>query len=131
MKLHSILIRSFLSPGAPKTLKLFSNRDDLDFSSATEMTSVQTLDIPIHTGQEYIEIPVKRALFNNIHSLTLFIKENHSNGEVNSTTLSYLGFKGDFTRLKKDPVITLYETAANPAEHKNIVPGAQYGSMGM
>ncbi|KAI5778212.1 PITH domain-containing protein [Geopyxis carbonaria] len=131
VKLHSILIRASPSPDAPKTLKLFSNRDDLDFSSAADMLPVQTLDIPLHTGEDYIEIPVKRALFNNIHSLTLFIEENHSNGEEDTTSLSYLGFKGDFTRLRKDPVITLYEAAANPADHKNLVPGAQYGSMGI
>lgn len=78
-----------------------------------------------------MELPVKRALFNNVHSLTLFIEDNHSNGEEDLTALSYLGFKGDFAQLRKDAVVAFYEAAANPADHKNLVPGAQFGSMGI
>jgi hypothetical protein len=78
-----------------------------------------------------MELPVKRALFNNAHSITLFIEDNHSNGYEDVTSLSYLGFRGNFTQLRKDPVVAFYEAAANPADHKNLVPGAQYGSMGI
>jgi len=64
-----------------------------------------------------MEIPVKRALFNNTRSLTLFFENNYSDGEE-FTQISYLGFKGDWTELKKEHVVTLYEAAANPADHK-------------
>jgi len=132
VKLHSILIRADPSPSAPRTLKLFTNRDDLDFSSAADMRAVQTLVIPLPPpGQDVLELPVKRALFNNTHSLTLFFEDNHSDGEEDVTSLSFLGFKGDFTRLRKDAVVAFYEAAANPADHKNLVPGAQYGAMGL
>jgi len=132
VKLHSILIRADPSPSAPRTLKLFINRDDLDFSSVAEMRAVQTLDVPLPLpGQDVLELPVKRALFNNTHSLTLFFEENHSNGEEDVTSLSFLGFKGDFTQLRKDVVVAFYEAAANPADHKNLVPGGQYGAMGL
>lgn len=82
-------------------------------------------------GEEVMELPIKRALFNNIHSITIFVEDNHSDGDEDVTSLSYLGFKGDFAALRKDPVITLYEAAPNPADHKNLVPGTQYGSMGL
>jgi hypothetical protein len=133
VRLHSILIRAEPSPNAPRKLKLFTNRDDLDFSAAADTPAVQTLDIPQQPpgGDEVMELPIKRALFNNVHALTLFIEENHSDGEEEVTMLSYLGFKGDFAQLRKDPVVTFYEAAANPADHKNLVPGAQYGSMGI
>jgi len=132
IKLHSVLIRASPSPSSPKPLKIFANRDDLDFNTAADMSPVQTFEIPLQPPRdEVMELPVKRALFNNAHSLTLFIEDNHSDGEEDVTSLSYLGFKGDFARLRKDPVITLYEAAANPADHKNLVPGAQYGSMGI
>ena len=37
------------------------------------------------------------------------------------TRISYLGFKGDFMRLIREPVNVLYEAAANPADHTAIV----------
>ncbi|RPA91261.1 DUF1000-domain-containing protein [Choiromyces venosus 120613-1] len=132
VKLHSILIGADPGVSAPKTLKLFSNRDDMDFSSASDTQAVQTLELPIPpSGDDRImEIPVKRALFNNTRSLTLFFENNHSNGEE-VTVISYLGFKGDWTELKKEHVVATYEAAANPADHKNLVSGAKYGSLGL
>ncbi|RPB14512.1 DUF1000-domain-containing protein [Morchella conica CCBAS932] len=136
VKLHSIIIRSPPGSTAPKTVKIFINRDDLDFSSATDLKATQTLELPL-TG-DVIEMPVKRALFQNTRSLTLFFEKNFSeeasddddeNEEV--TKLSYLGFKGTWTELRKEAVVANYEAAANPADHKNLVPGANYGAMGM
>lgn len=76
-------------------------------------------------------MPVKRALFNNCRSLTLFFESNHSDGEEDVTGISYLGFKGTWTELRKEAVVANYEAAANPADHKNLVPGANYGAMGL
>jgi hypothetical protein len=85
-------------------------------------------------GQDVMEIPVKRALFNNTNSLTLFIEENHSGGAEDVTSLTYLGFKGDFLTLRKDPVVPglVYESAPNPADHRDklTVPGEDLGSFG-
>lgn len=117
-------------------MKIFINRDDLDFSSAADLKATQTLELPL-TG-DVIEMPVKRALFQNTHSLTLFFEKNFSEeasddedegGEV--TKLSYLGFKGTWTELRKEAVVANYEAAANPADHKNLVAGVNYGAMGM
>ncbi|CUS13441.1 unnamed protein product [Tuber aestivum] len=132
VKLHSILIGADPGVSAPKTLKLFSNRDDMDFSSAGDTQAVQALDLPMPPpgNDRVMEIPVKRALFNNTRSLTLFFENNYSDGEE-FTQISYLGFKGDWTELKKEHVVTLYEAAANPADHKSLVPGAKYGSLGL
>ncbi|KAI5813383.1 galactose-binding domain-like protein [Pyronema omphalodes] len=132
VRLHSILVRADPSPAAPRTLKLFINRDDLDFSAVADTPAIQTLELPMQPpGEEVMELPIRRALFNNIHSITIFVEDNHSDGDEDVTRLSYLGFKGDFTALRKDPVIALYEAAPNPADHKNLVPGTEYGSMGL
>ena len=132
VRLHSIIIRSPPDESAPSRLKLFLNRDDLDFSAASDLTPVQTLTLPLvpaGSADDTVEIPVKRALFNNVHSLSLFFDENHG-GEDDVTRINYLGFKGDFTKLGTEPVSVLYEAAANPRDHKSIVPGAKMMDFG-
>lgn len=64
------------------------------------------------------EVPVKRALFNTVRSLDLFFEDNWSQGEEDETRVSYLGFKGEWMKLSREPVNVLYEAAANPQDHK-------------
>ena len=117
-KLYSIIIRTSDTPSAPKTLKLYRNRGDLDFSSATDLKPTQTIEVP--RTNEVAEIPLNRAQWNMTTSIDLFFEDNHSDGEEDVTTVSYLGFKGDFMPLNREPVNVLYEAAANPADHKMI-----------
>jgi hypothetical protein len=119
VRLHSILIRTSTSDSAPSTLKLHLNRDDLDFASASDLSATQTLQLAQSNAiQEY---PVKRALFNATRSLTLFFEDNWGAGEEDVTRISYLGFKGEFMKLSKEPISFLYEAAANPRDHASIV----------
>ncbi|KAF2102839.1 DUF1000-domain-containing protein, partial [Rhizodiscina lignyota] len=123
VRLQSILLRSSDSPSAPSTLKVFINRDDLDFSSAEELSATQEFELArTNDIQEY---PVKRALFNNTRSLSLFFTENFGQGEEDVTHLYYVAFKGEFMKLSKEPVSFLYEAAANPADHKPIVSASK------
>lgn len=92
------------------------NRNDLDFDSASVLTPTQVLTLS--QTPDVQEVPVKRALFGNTYSLTLFFESNYGD-EI--TDVYYLGFKGDFTRLTRDPVEVLYEKAANPRDHTPIV----------
>ena len=116
MKLQSILLRTSASTSAPKTLKIFQNRDDLDFGSASDLQPTQVL--ALSQTSQIQEIPVKRALFGNTYSLTLFFEDNF--GE-DVTEIYYLGFKGEFKPLNREPVEMLYEKAANPRDHAPIV----------
>lgn len=116
IRLHSILIRTSDSSSAPMTLKVFLNNDDLDFSTASEMKPTQKLDLA--QSNEIQEVPVKRALFNTTRSLDLFFEDNWGQGEEDETRISYLGFKGEWMKLSREPVNFLYEAAANPKDHK-------------
>jgi hypothetical protein len=122
--LHSLLLRTSPSPSSPRTLKLFINDDTLDFSGASEKPPTQVLSIS--QTSEVQEIPVKRAHFNTTRTLTLFFEDNWSNGDEDETRISYLGFKGDFMKLNKEPVSFVYEAAANPSDHK-MVAGVKEG----
>ncbi|KAH6885792.1 PITH domain-containing protein [Thelonectria olida] len=126
IKLHSILVRTSPSLSAPKTLHLFINRDDLDFSAAEESKPVQTLELS-QTG-DLQEIPVRRALFGKVQQLVLFFPDNFSDGDEDVTRISYLGFKGEWTQLGRAPTNIMYESAAQPGDHK--VKGTSTNQMG-
>ena len=68
---------------------------------------------------------MKRALFGKVQSLTLFVEDNYGD-EV--SRVSYLGFKGDWMQLGRAPTNIIYESAANPNDHK--VKGASVNQMG-
>ncbi|KAI9849323.1 MAG: hypothetical protein M1837_004783 [Sclerophora amabilis] len=129
VKLHQILVRSSATSAAPFTVKLFPNRDDLDFSSASDLTPTQTLELA--QTSELQEIPLKRALWNTTQSVTLFVVDNHGAGEEDVTRLSFLGFQGEFMRLSREPVNFLYEAAANPGDHKPVVGTANLMGSGI
>ncbi|KAL9641017.1 MAG: hypothetical protein Q9204_000420 [Flavoplaca sp. TL-2023a] len=125
LKLHSVLIRSSDDSSAPKTLKLYLNRDDLDFSTASDLQPKQTLELS--QTSEIQDLPVKRTSFGNTYSLTLFFEDNFGN-EI--TRISWIGFKGEFMNLNREPVEVLYEKAANPKDHTLIQGVGDMASQG-
>jgi len=123
VKLHSILLRTSNSSSAPLTLKIFINRDDLDFSTASDLTPTQ--EFQLSQTSEIQDISVKRALFGKVQRITLFVEDNY--GE-DTTRIAYLGFKGDWMQLGRAPSNILYEAAANPSDH--AVKGTSVNQMG-
>ncbi|KAF2433278.1 DUF1000-domain-containing protein [Tothia fuscella] len=133
VRLHSILIRTSTTDSAPSTLKIYANKDNLDFETASSLEPTQALSIA--QSNEVQEYPVKRALFSTTRNLTLFFEDNWGQGEEDVTRITYIAFKGDFMKLSKEPISFLYEAAANPSDHKAIVGtkegmGSQVGGAG-
>ncbi|KAH8678085.1 DUF1000 domain protein [Xylariales sp. PMI_506] len=126
VKLHSILLRTSPSDSAPRTLKVFINRADLDFDTAAELDPTQELELSQTSDVQ--ELPVKRRLFGNVQRLTLFFEDNFGDGDEDVTRLSYLGFKGEWTQRGRAPSQILYEAAANPSDH--AVKGTNVNAMG-
>lgn len=124
IRLHSIMIRTSATDSAPMTLKLFVNRDDLDFNTAATLAPTQTLSLSQTSDVQ--DVPVKRALFNTVRSLDLFFEDNWGQGEEDETRVSFLGFKGEWMRLNREPINFIYEAAANPSDHK-MVAGVKEG----
>ncbi|PSS20538.1 hypothetical protein M430DRAFT_101356 [Amorphotheca resinae ATCC 22711] len=123
VKLHSILIRTSNSSSAPQTLKVFINRNDIDFSVASDLAPTQ--EFQLSQTSEVQDIPVKRALFGKVQNLTLFVEDNYGD---DVTRISYLGFKGDWMQLGRAPTNILYEAAANPNDH--ALKGTAVNQMG-
>lgn len=68
-----------------------------------------------------MEIPVNRAQWNTVTSIDLFFEDNYGSedGDGEETTrIGYLGFKGEYMKLNREPVSFLYEAAAQPGDHK-------------
>jgi len=123
IKLHSILIRTSPADSAPKTLKVFMNRDDIDFSSAEDLAPTQEFELS--QTSEVQNISVNRAQFGRVQNLTLFVEDNY--GE-DISRVSYVGFKGDWMQLGRAPTDIVYESAANPADH--AIKGVGAGQLG-
>lgn len=118
-------MRSSEDSSAPKTLKLFSNRDDVDFSAASDAKPTQTLELS--QTSEIQDIPVKRTLFGNTYNINLFIEDNFGN---DVTRIYWIGFKGEFSALNRDAVEVLYEKASNPKDHTLIQGVGDMASQG-
>ncbi|KAJ5289429.1 uncharacterized protein N7443_009682 [Penicillium atrosanguineum] len=129
VKLHSLLLYTAPTAAAPKTVKLFKNRDDLDFSTASELSPTQTIEVPQPVaGADVFELPLNRAHWNTTTSVTLFFEDNWTDGEDDVTKVGYIGFKGQFMALNREPVSFLYEAAANPNDHVSIPGLNDFGS---
>ncbi|OBZ88527.1 PITH domain-containing protein 1 [Choanephora cucurbitarum] len=118
VKLRSICLRTDRTDAAPSKMKVFINRDDVDFDVAESYTATQEFDL-VENSDQVVEYGVKMTKFSNVRSITLFFPENF--GEERSV-IRYIGFKGEWSEMKRDPIITIYEASANPADHK--IPGA-------
>lgn len=116
VKLHSISLLTSPSSTAPRTLKVFANLDNLDFSTAEEAEPTQTFELS--QTSEVQELPVKRAKFSSVQRLALFFEDNFSGGEEDVTRVGYLGFKGEWMALGRAPKEIIYEAAANPGDHE-------------
>lgn len=101
VKLHSILIRTSQSASAPKTLKVFQNREDVDFEAAEDAPAEQEFELS--QASEVQDLPVKRAKFGKVQRLALFFPDNFGDGDEDVTRISYLGFKGEWMQLGRAP----------------------------
>ncbi|GAA5825745.1 hypothetical protein JCM11251_000357 [Rhodosporidiobolus azoricus] len=112
VKLRSILIKTGPAGHTPDKMQVYANRS-LDFDEASSIDVTQSFDVAV--TREVVE-PAK---FPSVQSLTLFFPSNH--GE-DTTRIYFVGFKGEYSALTRDPIITVYEAQANPADHAKI-PG--------
>ncbi|KAJ3204331.1 hypothetical protein HDU82_005914 [Entophlyctis luteolus] len=121
IKLKSIAVRGY-GEQSPAKMKAYINRDIVDFSAIETIQSADQewdlVDPTVNSVTEVPEYPTRLTKFGNVRNLTLFFPANV--GDAETTKIVYIGLKGEWTELNKDPVITLYELAANPADHKRI-----------
>jgi PITH domain len=120
---------------SPRRIKLFCNREDLDFETARELAPQQELELvpPNHFVEGTIDYPLRPAgRFQNISCLSIYIQDNYSSddstGEESAaaaTEITFVGVKGKGTGMKRMVVEAVYESRGMPKDHK--VPGEGFG----
>ncbi|RKP12344.1 galactose-binding domain-like protein [Piptocephalis cylindrospora] len=118
VRLNSILLRTFPDDSAPKSLKVYTNREDVDFETVEASTATQEWELA-QGASEISDYRVRASKFSNVHCITLFFPESF---DGDTSKLSFLGFRGDWIQAKKEPVVTVYEARPNVKDHQ--VPGA-------
>ena len=98
----------------PRRMHVWANRDDIDFDNCEDVKPSHIFDIaPNPLGE--IQYPTDPIKFKNIHSLTLWISENHGGDQ---TAVSFLGFRGAFIAPRVGVVVATYESRAQLADHR-------------
>ncbi|KAG4302986.1 hypothetical protein PCK1_000652 [Pneumocystis canis] len=121
VKLKSIVLRCMPDTTSPQICQIFMNRDDIDFDSVELLTPVQSLNLVTpHDAGKIIEYPVKTQFYGSCTNITLFFTHNWSQNDL-STRICLLGFKGIWSELPRNPVITVYESAPNPLDHTQFI----------
>ncbi|KIY63538.1 DUF1000-domain-containing protein [Cylindrobasidium torrendii FP15055 ss-10] len=115
VKLRAILLKTGPGEQTPDKVCIFANEDNLDFSDVSERKPIQEFDVP--ESRDVGEYAVKPAKFSNVTSVTLFFPGSLGG---DTTRLYYVGFLGHWTERKTNPVITVYESQANLADHEKI-----------
>lgn len=131
VKLCSLILRTNGGSYCPRTIRLWKNDLLIDFDTATAKKPTFTIHHP-HVGladddelpdivtsdAEFVEHHLPRHVFLGVHHLTIFIEDVYGNED--ELHINNIELRGEFSELTRDPVITLYELAANPADHKNL-----------
>jgi PITH domain len=126
VKLQALTVIGGLNGSSPSKLKVFINRDDMDFSTAADLTPVQEWDL-VENLNGQMEYPTQVAKFNGVHSIDLYFPANFG---ADSTKITFIAFKGEFSERKRQAVEAVYEARPVPSDHK--VPGGEtMGQMGM
>jgi len=118
VKLKSVMIVGGTEGTSPRKMKVYTNRDDIDFSTVGVAKPVQEWDL-IEDFRAEAEYPTKIAKFNGVNSMSIYIPENFG---ASSTRIYYIGLKGDVLgQFKREAVITTYESKPQMKDHQ--VPG--------
>jgi len=102
--------------GNPAHMAAFVNPPEgFDFLGAEGAKSTQDWELVRETVAGGVEYPTRFTRFQNVSSLALFIDRNFGADE---TIVQYVGLKGEFTRYRREAVVTTYEARPLAGDHK-------------
>ena len=132
----------------PRTLRVYANRPNLDFETARDLEPAATITLVppshqwdgSHSGGT-VDYPLRPAgRFQNVSEIALHFSDNYGRrsgeedggdggdggrgGDQVQTEITYVGFKGKGTNVRRRAVEAVYETRGMKADHKQ--PGNEY-----
>eukprot|EP00850_Spirogloea_muscicola_P005216 SM000023S07672 [mRNA] locus=s23:735661:737895:- [translate_table: standard] len=115
VKIKSICIVGGVDGTSPSRMRVFSNREDIDFSNVQDLPPLQEWELAENTRGE-VEYVTKYAKFQGIANLSMHFQSNHGGS---TTRIHYIGFRGEATQMSREVVATaVYEAMPNPQDHK-------------
>lgn len=96
----------------PSSVRLFTNREDIDFSTVGDIEPTQELDL-VEDFHGAVQHPVRAAKFMNVTHLALFFPASLG-GE--RTRIHWIGLWGVGSEYKRKAVMCVYEAVPNPSE---------------
>ncbi len=107
----------------PSQVKCFVNHEGIDFINVEDITPAQTFNLPVNLAGT-VELTTAVAPFTNVTVLTFFFPSNH--GELEETTIQYIGMQGEHTHYRREAVDATYELIGTGTDIKQ--PEDQLGS---
>ncbi|KAI8070706.1 PITH domain-containing protein [Gongronella butleri] len=92
VKIHSLKFKVGDQDKAPKTIKIFANRQHLGFDDVESINETQTIELTPKHFEDNVIVPLRFVKFQNITSVVLFIEDNQ--GDEETTALQQLIFIG-------------------------------------
>lgn len=130
VKIKSISITGGPDGSSPSEVKVWVDRDDIDFTNAADVPSTQTLslvDPDEHAAFVVggsLDYPTRQSKFQSVTTLTFFISDNFG---ADASKIIYMGFKGVGTNARRGIVDAVYECRPVPTDHKAKQEG--YGGL--
>ncbi|KAK2661334.1 hypothetical protein Ddye_007867 [Dipteronia dyeriana] len=115
VKIKSISVVGGAGGTSPSKMRVFINREGIDFSDAEGTQAIQEWEL-VENLQGVLEYQTRYSKFQSVANITLHFPENFGG---DTTQIHYIGLKGEATQLKRDVVATIvYEITPNPSDHK-------------
>lgn len=115
VKLRALLLKAGPADQTPTKVLLYNNIEHADFSVLSDLQPTQEFNVA--PGREVGEYHVMPAKFPNATSVTLFFPGSQGG---DTTRIYYVGVLGQFSERKNQPLLTVYESRPNLADHEKI-----------
>eukprot|EP00468_Gymnochlora_sp_CCMP2014_P010692 CAMPEP_0167747222 /NCGR_PEP_ID=MMETSP0110_2-20121227/4161_1 /TAXON_ID=629695 /ORGANISM="Gymnochlora sp., Strain CCMP2014" /LENGTH=209 /DNA_ID=CAMNT_0007632099 /DNA_START=47 /DNA_END=676 /DNA_ORIENTATION=+ len=116
VKFKSFTIIGGDAGSAPKEVKIWKNRDDIDFETAEDVKCDQKFNLA-YDKDGTVQYLVKMHKFQNTSSLTMLFTGNF---EEKTTQINWIGLKGVGTKNKHGIVQAVYEARPVESDHKKL-----------